>query len=716
VTPDRRRKLLVVLLVAQCVAAAYVVGARAPRLVASRWVQDDAYVSFRYARNLVSGHGLVYNAGAYVEGYTNFLWTILSAVPLAFGVEDPLDFMHAAGGVLWLLSYLLLLRLLLLFFAEGLWIAPLAIVPLAFHWSFNMWFFSGMETPLVCFLTIAAVFFFSLDPERRPRALLWASLCGVLLTMTRPDGAITLAGLALAGVVCDWRRVLVEHRWRTYVVLPALPLLLLYVPFNAWRIWYYGSFYPNTYYAKVAYLPFYQRGWEYLSSFIQIYGLAPWLPILLLGPLCARPGAARRYLWATFFIAVSVGFYLVRLGGDFMEWRFLTPIAGLVYPALVLGFAAVVMRLASTRRGTAGGEVPRGAAAGWAGGLLAMGLLLVVTRGAPADSIEWYNGGHEPIVLLRRYGDPRYDWRAAGQVFDEVLPPKVKVATTAAGMIPFFCDRPVLDLHGLTDPEIAREPITPENRGRVGHEHWLMDHAIMRRRGVDVVLDWADPHPYPRAILRPRDAEGELVSVRLEDGRYVDFILLDPGSFDRAHLAKDPRVVLHGSVEVARPEELHPARQRFGDWKVIDRIDVEDPETERAHSFVETRDDPHRGSWHTKFLRYAPPFDSVQLEDDGRRLPFGAAWHIDGVEAGRPLAVVARYDHTQNSRYRIVVNGKPAARTLEFTSGPEQWGEVWIEIPAELLVAGRNDFRLVRLPDSPGDVELYHLWFLQPGS
>ncbi len=37
---------------------------------------EDAFISFRYARNLLEGHGLVFNPGEYVEGYSNFLWTL----------------------------------------------------------------------------------------------------------------------------------------------------------------------------------------------------------------------------------------------------------------------------------------------------------------------------------------------------------------------------------------------------------------------------------------------------------------------------------------------------------------------------------------------------------------------------------------------------------------------------------------------------------------
>src|SRR5262245_32333076 len=43
------------------------------------WTDDDAFISFRYARNLATGNGLVYNVGERVEGYTNFLWTVLLA-------------------------------------------------------------------------------------------------------------------------------------------------------------------------------------------------------------------------------------------------------------------------------------------------------------------------------------------------------------------------------------------------------------------------------------------------------------------------------------------------------------------------------------------------------------------------------------------------------------------------------------------------------------
>jgi hypothetical protein len=51
-----------------------------------RVMYDDAFITYRYAENLAHGLGLVYNAGERVEGYSNFLWTLLmSLVVLAGG-------------------------------------------------------------------------------------------------------------------------------------------------------------------------------------------------------------------------------------------------------------------------------------------------------------------------------------------------------------------------------------------------------------------------------------------------------------------------------------------------------------------------------------------------------------------------------------------------------------------------------------------------------
>ena len=65
----------------------------------SWFLTDDAFISFRYARNLLEGHGLVFNPGERVEGYSNFLWVLeLAAVWRALGVppEDAAPWLSVA--------------------------------------------------------------------------------------------------------------------------------------------------------------------------------------------------------------------------------------------------------------------------------------------------------------------------------------------------------------------------------------------------------------------------------------------------------------------------------------------------------------------------------------------------------------------------------------------------------------------------------------------
>src|ERR1700753_2982645 len=68
----RRGTLLALLVVAAAALVAH--------SLVFNFVTDDAYISFVYSRNLADHGRLVFNLGEPpVEGYTNFLWTVLLA-------------------------------------------------------------------------------------------------------------------------------------------------------------------------------------------------------------------------------------------------------------------------------------------------------------------------------------------------------------------------------------------------------------------------------------------------------------------------------------------------------------------------------------------------------------------------------------------------------------------------------------------------------------
>jgi arabinofuranosyltransferase len=706
------RRIALFVFLASSALGAYAVRSALPGTWESRWVQDDAYISFRYAKHLVQGHGLVYNVGERVEGYTNFLWTVLAAIPLTLGREDPIGFMHGLSLALWLASYLSLLLLGVRLGLRGLWAAPLALAPLTFHWSFNQWFFSGMETPLVSALTILAVCFFSLDPERLRWAPVLSGACLAALVMTRPDGVVVLFGLVLCHALLQWRPIVVGHRWRPVLVPLVAPILLVLVPFTLWRIGYYGSFYPNTYYAKVAYLTFYSRGWEYLRTYLGVYELAPYLPLVVLGALAAQ-GEARRFLWGSLAATLFAFAYVVRLGGDFMEWRFLTPVSGVLYPAVVVGAGCLVERLVRTRQGVRD-DVPRFAAA--LAAIVVSAFLARSTHGARRAAQDTIVSGQETIGLLARYCDPRqYNWREVGKLLDSVLPPDVRIATTSAGIIPFYCDRPCLDLHGMNDPVIAHGAVDPGNRGRMGHEHWLQDHDEMRRRGVDVYVNWADPKNDAVSRATPARPDLELVSARLPDDRYVEFLILNHAAIDMDRLRQDPRLVFYEAGREGDRRRIHTLAAALAGLTVIDALNIRSPASERAHGFREIAapDSPYTNNNHTKVLGYRPPDGDIVLQDDGLRIFHQAEWVVSHVRSGRRLLVVARWDQTNGARYRLEVNGRLVPGSLALPGGPEAWNEALIEVPAELLRDGDNRFLLTRERSSESDAELYYLWFLQ---
>ena len=503
-----------VLIILWCLAG-YILFRQGARYWDERWIQDDAYISFRYAKNLISGAGLVYNPGSYVEGYTNFSWVMLSAIPLLFGKIDPIFFMHRLSLGLWVGSYLLLLLIGLRSLAFAQWLSPLTLVLLSYNYSFNMWFFSGMEVSLVTFLFVALVATFIFLKEKAFVGVF--TVLTTLTVMTRMDSVFFLAGLVLATILIHYKRDF-KIPWRQ-ILLSLTPLVVLLGIYFIWKIYYYGNIFPNTYYAKLGYRTFYARGLEYLTSLFAAY---PYLAAGILGCFGLfekRTSDFFRFSAYGIFATALTLFYVVRLGGDFMEWRFVTPLFGCIYLLAVGGFLVLVKFLCSIcLRGEKSSK-----SVAWAVSVsCALAAIVYADRNKEALSertFQYLMPGMESIPSLRKYAEPPFLWREVGKALKDVIPHDITYATSACGMIPFFSEHRVIDVLGLTDAEIAKKKIgyAGAERERVGHEFVEGDPEYLRSRGVTFIFDWPglQPQPAVTAYSFPPQGEVEMVSVQV---------------------------------------------------------------------------------------------------------------------------------------------------------------------------------------------------------
>lgn len=205
---------------------------------------DDAFISLRYSRNLVEGHGLVYNVGERVEGYSNFTWVLLGAGFLKAGIPPILGFkgvgMAAAIGTA-LCTYALGRR----WFGgqtHGRAAAVLATVLVCTHNSLAVWSQGGLETTLFVFLLIASLLRFDLELES-PR-LPWSAVLFALAWMTRPEAPIYVLAFVAARFARGSRSLRRDLIW-------VAAFALLVIPYELFGLAYYGSLFPTTHAAKV---------------------------------------------------------------------------------------------------------------------------------------------------------------------------------------------------------------------------------------------------------------------------------------------------------------------------------------------------------------------------------------------------------------------------------------------------------------------------------
>jgi hypothetical protein len=293
------------------------------------WLSDDPMISLRYAHNLAHGLGLVWNPGERIEGYSNFLWTLLM-VPfqwLPVAESKQAIFAFIANIAFAVLGLAVLHRIAKRLHPDPVF-AAVVVLACAANGTLFEWMIRGFETPLLVLLLLFA-FDRLLDDLERGQPRLATHLAIMLPSLVRFDA------LLVCGLMSGWAVLRGGNRRRA--VLFSVASLAIPMGETAFRLIYYGDWLPNTAYLKAfGWAGKTKRGIRYVIDFCEAY------PLLVLS-------AGLSLLWvrqsATRALAVGCaifGGYVAYVGGDFFkEFRFLAP----AIPFLLLAAFATVWNL-----------------------------------------------------------------------------------------------------------------------------------------------------------------------------------------------------------------------------------------------------------------------------------------------------------------------------------------------------------------------------------
>ncbi|HCN05216.1 MAG TPA: hypothetical protein DIS79_06310 [Bacteroidetes bacterium] len=417
----------------------------------STYVQDDTYITLAYSRNLVEGHGPVFNPGEYVEGYTSLLWMLFGALAHVVS-SDPLSVVRTLGALctgLTLIPLWSLTRRLLRIngvtdaVASSVALGPALVLGSTAAW--RSWGGSGMEVPLFVGLVVLV-----LDQwVRRPDGSLWMVLLALLL-LVRPESMLVAAVLG-ASTLLKHRRVDAKPvRYFLTIVGGA------FIALSLWRWLTYDALLPNTFAAKTGRtLQQVSSGldyaWDHLVN-VWVFGIplaACALQLvyqkLLRGPVAVV--AVMAILWSA---------AVILLGGDVLRHqRFFLPVQ-----ALLLSLCAVALVVPAIQKSTSTANQPDSSSRSALRPLrpIIISAFLFISLAVFAGTRELdalqhtHEMEHELIEKMGRTGR----WLRS---YAEATGQPVTVAATTIGKLKYESNQIIIDMLGLTDRTIATQPV-----------------------------------------------------------------------------------------------------------------------------------------------------------------------------------------------------------------------------------------------------------------
>ena len=454
-----------------------------------RYPIEDAAMIMRYADHLAHGYGAVWNVGeAPVDGATDFLFMVSVAALIKTGLSAESAIRALGFGAH-------LITVLLVYWANRrLWNAPVVVALLC------AWYFAASNglayiaayfgTPFFTLsATVTWVIALKIIGDRRASITTSAAFAvsGLVTGLIRPEGVI-LASLMMVAIVVavGWRAAA-----RTLSFF-AVVFLIGGGTYFLWRWSYFGYPLPNPYYKKGGG----ELHWGSLqSSLMVLIGFArPFLPVFLLGlrsPARARLAAALLLPPLAFAAAFVLISNEMNFGGRFQYTTL---------PLILIAWVPIVDDvLEQMRQGLRHLTTGRERLA-WT--LVAAALAFMAIRYSAKQRCE-YQAAAEVCGGAGTNATGLYD---AAKVLAQYRDRGYVLATTEAGLLPFYSGWKAIDTWGLNDQWIAHHggQITGEYLAR-SQPHVIVSHAYLSPTALVQPNGWFMQDPWNRMTITIRD-------------------------------------------------------------------------------------------------------------------------------------------------------------------------------------------------------------------
>jgi hypothetical protein len=447
---NRQQQLILIVLVVVALVARALPGAR---------TIDDAFITFRYSRNIVEGQGFVYNPGVQTLGTTTPLFALtMAAISKVTGGEDFQHYAILVSALADALTVVLLYAIarraiehdLIAALPALLW----AISPMSVTFAVG-----GMETSVNILWMVAATWFYIVR-----RSTVGVGVCVALGLLTRVDAAIWIAPLLLWQLGDHWisgrgKPLLQRIAWRTWITCG-----LVLLPWVIFSLAYFGTPIPNSVTAKrFAYLI---PPGSALVRMIQTYS-TPFFEFDTFGSIGAMVGALVYLLLSVFALAYTArklprllpfliypwlyAAAFVVLNPLIFRWYMAPPLPALML-GIVVGAWALVSRPLQGKAALRFAPVVVGV----------IGCIWVFTS-VNGWTLHPDHGPDQPA--------PKMAWHAIELLYEQMgdhlrndlgVTPETRVASGDIGAVGYFSRATIIDTVGLVTPELARYyPVDP---------------------------------------------------------------------------------------------------------------------------------------------------------------------------------------------------------------------------------------------------------------